>query len=135
MEHQQSWVSASLCNRENIAPFTGASAWKPRGTKGLEAAGDEGGLDGREQSSRDMGWPLGKEQSRQGELLAGAWPGVGGSADCRRLGAQGDKDRGDTGGGDRHEDEEMASRAQGWGQERGTVECRGQRLQKVKGVQ
>lgn len=83
----------------------------------MEAAGDERGWIGKNRAAGTWGGPWERRQSRQGELLAGAWPGVGGSGDCRRLGAQGDKDRGDTGGGDRHEDEEVASRAQGWGQE------------------
>lgn len=66
MEHQQTWVSASLCSRENIPLFTGASAWKPRGTKDLESAGDEAGLDRKEQSSRDMDWLLGNEAEQAG---------------------------------------------------------------------
>lgn len=72
MEHQQTWVFASLCSRENVPLFTGASAWKPRGTKDLESAGDEGGLDRKEQSSRDMDWLWGKEAEQ-----AGTAPGRG----------------------------------------------------------
>lgn len=66
MKHQQTWVSASLCNRENIPLFTSASARKPRGTKDLESAGDEGGLERKEQSSKHMEWLLGKEAEQAG---------------------------------------------------------------------
>lgn len=72
MEHQHTWVSASLYNRENIPLLTAASAWKPRGTKDLEPAGDGGGLNRKEQSSRAMGWLLGKEAEQ-----AGVAPGRG----------------------------------------------------------